>query len=231
MNIESLYPFVAIAYGTFGIIFGVTLWWKTQRRIDKTKTAIETQVAAAVVDIRGQVKQELGSVVDALNRAPTASDLSSITAKVDGLVSNFTEFENNIPDFDQDALMAKLDALEQGLPDVVGQHVSMAIKGVQATEGKQIAAYVESLGIEGLTEEAKAAAVERLTIKQRAAYELMTMKVPSKTKKAHPMSTTVFEQSRGMVAQYILESDDTVRGNVQVENRQRGGSFSPGYNP
>lgn len=231
MSLESLYPIVISAYSLTVTAMAVVLWWKTQTRIDRTKASIENQVAAAVTDIRGQVKHELGSVVATLERVPTASDLSSIVAKVDGLTANFTEFEDNIPDFDQDALMAKLDALEQGLPDMVGQHVSMAIKGVQASEGKQIAAYVESLGIEGITEEAKEAAIERLSLKQRAAYELITMKVPPKTRKAHPMSTQVFERSRGFVAQAIIESDDQQRGNVQIENRQRGGSFNPGYNP
>jgi hypothetical protein len=189
MAIEAVYPYIAVAYGTFGIVFGVMLWWKTQRRIDRTKSAIEIQVANAVKDI---------------------------TAKVD------EKLEFDIPEYDLAPIMAKLDALESGIPDMVGTHISMAIKGVKAEEGKAVASYVESLGIEGLTEEAKEAAIERLSLKQRAAYELLTMKVPSKTRKSHPMSATVFERSRGLVAQAIMEADERETGGVTIEGRARG---------
>ncbi len=204
MPIEELYPYVAIAYGTFGIAFGVFLWSKTRGYIFGTKSAIEKQVAAAVVDIGKKVDEKLDA------------------------------FETpEIPEFDYAAmtapLMQRLDALETGLPDMVGTHISMAIKGVKAEEGKAVAAYVESLGIEGITEEATAAAVEKLSLKQRAAYELMTMKVPPKTRKAHPMSTTVFERSRGFVAQAIIESDIGESGNVRYDNRARSGGSD--YNP
>ncbi len=201
---EAIYPFIALAYGTFGIIFGVALWWKTQKRIDRTKTAIEVQVANAVTDIKAQVTESL---------------------------------DFDVPEFDYAAmtapLMQRLDALETCLPDMIGTHISMAIKGVQATEGKAIAKYVEELGIEGLTAEAQEAAVERLTTKQRLAYQLMTMKVPSKTKREHPVSTMVFEQSRGLVAQQLIESDQRESGNVHyVEGGPaRSGTFRPGYQP
>jgi hypothetical protein len=130
-------------------------------------------------------------------------------------------------------IQARLDAKLDELPDMVGTHVSMAIKGVQATEGKAIAKYVEELGIEGITEEAKEAAVERLTAKQRIAYQLMTMKVPSKTKRDHPVSTMVFEQSRGLVAQQLIESEQRESGNVTYDNGgpARSRTFNPGYNP
>ncbi len=196
---EAIYPFIALAYGTFGIIFGVALWWKTQKRIDRTKTAIEVQVANAVTDIKAQVTESL---------------------------------DFDVPEFDMTPLMARLDSLETGLPDMVGTHISMAIKGIQATEGKQIAAYVESLGIEGITEEQKAMAVERLTLKQKAAYELMTMKIPKKTRQDHPLSTQLFEHSRGTIAQYIIESDEMSGGNVHIEGGPaRSGTFRPGYQP
>lgn len=212
MGIEALYPYIAIAYGTFGLMFGVALWWKTQRRIDRTKSAIETQVANAVTDISARVDAKLGAL--------EMPDLAPIMAKIEAI-------DEDIPDFDLEPLMAKLDALEQGLPDMVGTHISMAIKGVQAVEGKQIAKYVEELGIEGLTEEAREAAVERLTVKQRLAYQLMTMKIAPKTKREHPVSSMVFEQSRGLVAQQLIESDEAASGRVTIENRN--GSFRPGY--
>jgi hypothetical protein len=213
MAIEALYPYIAVAYGTFGLVFGVMLWWKTQRRIDRTKSAIETQVAAAVKDITAKVDEKLDFEIPKFDTAP-------IMARLDA-------FEENIPDFDQDALLLRLDALERGLPDMIGTHISMAIKGVQATEGKAIAKYVEELGIEGLTAEAQEAAVERLTTKQRLAYQLMTMKVPSKTKREHPVSTMVFEQSRGIVAQQLIESDTS----VSYDNRRPAQSGGSDYNP
>jgi len=196
MGIEAVYPFIAVAYGTFGLVFGVCLWWKTQRRIDRTKSAIELQVANAVVDIKAQVTESL-------------------------------DFE--VPEFDYAAvsepLMARLDALETGLPDMVGTHISMAIKGVQATEAKQIGAYIDSLNIEGLTDELKAAAIEKLTLTQRVAHEILTMKIPPKIKRERPLSTMVFEQSRGLVAQAILERES---GNVSYDNS---GPERSGWNP
>ena len=215
MAIEALYPYIAVAYGTFGLVFGVFLWSKTREYIFGTRHAIEKQVAAAITDIGTKVDTKLDKFV--------MPDLTPIMARIDAI-------DDNIPDFDQDVLLARLDTLETRLPDMIGTHISMAIKGVQATEGKQIAAYVESLGIEGLTAEAQEAAVARLTVKQRMAYQLMTMKVPPKTKREHPVSTMVFEQSRGLVVQQLIESDTQASGNVQYDNRQRSG-FNPGYNP
>jgi hypothetical protein len=218
MAIESIYPVVISAYSLTVTALAVVLWWKTQTRIDRTKKSIETQVANAVTDIKGQVESKLGAL-----------DIAAVGKQVETLTANFTELADNIPEFDQEALMARLDALETGLPDMIGTHISMAIKGVQATEAKQIGAYVESLGIEGLTEEMKEAAIAKLTLTQRMAHELLTMKVPPKVKRARPLSTMVFEQSRGLVAQAILEREG---GNVTIEGGPaRSGSFRPGYNP
>ena len=174
-----------------------------------------------VAEIRENlVRPEIQNAIEAMPIPKL--DLVPIMAKMDRI-------EESIPDFDGDALMARLDQLEQGLPDMVGTHISMAIKGVQATEGKAIAKYVEELGIEGITEEAKEAAVERLTTKQRLAYQLMTMKVSPKLKREHPVSTMVFEQSRGLVAQQLIESDSQV--SYDNSGPARSGTFRPGYNP
>ena len=81
MDIEALYPFVAVAYGTFGLGFGVFLWWKTQRRIDVTRHAIEQQVAAAVTDISNQVETKLGE--------GAAIDTGAITATVASEIKQF----------------------------------------------------------------------------------------------------------------------------------------------
>ena len=200
MPIEELYPYAIMGYSFFVTILAVYLWKLTNLNVDGTRSNIEKQVAAAVIDI--------GNKVD---------------AKLEG-------FED--VDLDLAPVMAKLDSFEQTLPDMVSTHVAMAIKGIRATEGKAIAGYVESLGIEGITEEMKEAAIEKLTLKQKAAYELMTMKVPKKTRDAHPMGAMLFDKSRGTVAQYILDSDDlsveTVKGRPRMGG---GGSFNPGYNP
>jgi len=196
MSLEAIYPIVISIYSLTVTAMAVVLWWKTQTHIARTKVGIETQVANAVKDISNKVDEKL-------------------------------DFE--VPEFDYEAvsapLMARLDKLENDFPNIVGNHVSMAIKGVQATEGKQIAAYVESLGIEGITDEAKEAAIERLSTKQRLAYQLMTMKVPPRAKKEHPASTFVFEQGRGLAAQLLIESDDNERGTVRVENKSGSSGF------
>jgi uncharacterized tellurite resistance protein B-like protein len=216
MPIEALYPYAIMTYSAFVTILAVYLWKLTNLNVDGTRSNIEKQVATAVVDIKGQVVEMKTQVNEALANA----DFKAVSAQLDDLAEN-------IPDFDQDALMQRLDRLEVGLPDMIGTHISMAIKGIQATEGKAIAKYVEELGIEGLTAEAQEAAVERLTTKQRLAYQLMTMKVPSKTKREHPVSTMVFEQSRGLVAQQLIESDQQ-GGNVRIEN---GSGYSEGHRP
>ncbi len=203
MPIEALYPYAIMSYSALVTILAVYLWKLTNLNVDGTRHNIEKQVATAVVDIN---------------------------AKLDAKLDEFEMPE--IPEFDYAAmtapLMQRLDALETGLPDMVGTHISMAIKGIQATEGKAIAKYVEELGIEGLTAEAQEAAVERLTVKQRLAYQLMTMKVPSKTKREHPVSTMVFEQSRGLVAQQLIESDNQVVYDNRGPSRSGGSDYNPG---
>ena len=230
MGIEAVYPYAIMTYSAFVTILAVYLWKLTNLNVDGTRSNIETQVGKAVVDIKGQVVEMKTGVTTAI---------TDIKALVTPLMARLDEMEAGfeVPEFDYAAvsapLMSRLDALETGLPDMVGQHISMAIKGVQATEGKAIAKYVEELGIEGITAEAQEAAVERLTTKQRLAYQLMTMKVPSKTKREHPVSSLVFEQSRGLVAQQLIESDARESGNVSYDNSgpARSGTFRPGYNP
>lgn len=225
MGIEALYPYIAVAYGTFGLVFGVFLWSKTRKYIFGTKHAIEEQVANAVTDIGARVDEKMAAIV--------MPDMAPIMAKM-------TELEESIPDFNGDELeqsilqikvdlIGQIDAMKAELPDMVGTHIQMAIKGVQAAEGKAIAQYVESLGVEGITEEAKEAAIEKLTLKQKAAYQLMTLKIPKKTRAEHPLSSQVFEQSRGFIAQAIIEHDEMGgNGNVTIDNGG-GGSHRPGF--
>jgi hypothetical protein len=219
------------------VLFGAAVWfaaWTATLAVIILRTKkVSTDVIASAGRIEGNAERHFKAMETRLDDKMKGLDLSSLGKQVDALGIKFTEVADNIPDFDQDALLARLDRLETGLPDMVGTHVSMAIKGVQATEGKAIAKYVEELGIEGITAEAQEAAVERLTVKQRLAYQLMTMKVPPKTKRDHPVSSLVFEQSRGLVAQQLIESDQRESGNVSYDNSgpARSGTFRPGYNP
>jgi hypothetical protein len=222
MPIEALYPYAIMTYSAFVTILAVYLWKLTNLNVDGTRSNIETQVGAAVVDIKGQVVEMKTEVTTAIT--DIKAQVTPIMARLDQMEADF-----EVPEIDLQPLYGRLDALETRLPDMIGTHISMAIKGVQATEGKAIAKYVEELGIEGLTAEAQEAAVERLTTKQRLAYQLMTMKVPSKTKRAHPVSTMVFEQSRGLVAQQLIESDTSVA--YDNSGPARSGTFRPGYNP
>ena len=205
---EELYPLVAVAYGTFGICFGVLLWWKTQRRIDRTKSAIEIQVANAVKDISGKVDSKLGDI-----KMP---DLAPVMAKLDDI----SELE--VPEFDFSPVISRFDALEQTLPDTISSHIDMHMKALRAAEAKNIGKMVDELNIEGLTEEARTEAIERLSTKQKLAYQLMTMKVPKTVKGDHPLSTALFEQSRGTIAQYLIELDDQASGKIGAETISKG---------
>ena len=190
MPIEALYPYIAVAYGTFGLVFGVALWWKTQRRIDRTRTAIETQVAAAVVDI--------GNKVD---------------AKLEG-------FED--VDIDLAPVMAKLEAIETGIPDLIGTHVAMAIKGVQATEAKQIGKFIDEMGLEAATDEAKQMIVERMTGRQRFGVKLMTAKIPKGVKETNPTLSWLFDNVKVAAGQYLVELDENGGGPVQRSTESSG---------
>jgi len=234
MAIEVTGETALIVVGWAVSVFAITVsfLWRIWRKVKKTSS----EVAAGTGRIEGRVDaftdrtdKRLAAMEIRVDEHFGRLGVEDLGKQVATLTANFTELADNIPEFDQEALFARLDALETRLPDIVGTHISMAIKGVQAQEGKAIAKYVEELGIEGLTAEAQEAAVERMTVKQRLAYQLMTMKVPPKTKREHPVSTMVFEQSRGLVAQQIIESDNQAGGNVQYDNRQRSGGSD--YNP
>lgn len=232
MAIEVTGETALIVAGWAVSVFAITVsfLWRIWRKVKKTST----EVAEGTGRIEGRVdafttrtEKRLEAMERRVDEHFGRLGVEDLGKAVATLQSNFTEFADNIPDFDIEPLMQRLDALERGLPDMIGTHISMAIKGVQATEGKAIAKYVEELGIEGLTAEAQEAAVERLTTKQRLAYQLMTMKVPSKTKREHPVSSMVFEQSRGLVAQQLIESDSQ----VSYDNRRPAQSGGSDYNP
>ena len=143
-------------------------------------------------------------------------DMAPVMAKLDDI----SELE--VPEFDFSPVISRFDALEQTLPDTISSHIDMHMKALRAAEAKNIGKMVDELNIEGLTEEARTEAIERLSTKQKLAYQLMTMKVPKTVKGDHPLSTALFEQSRGTIAQYLIELDDQASGKVGVESASKG---------
>ena len=64
MNVEALYPYAIVGYSAFVTIFAVYLWKLTNRNVDVTRVGIQTQVANAIKDIKGQIDERLGDVPD-----------------------------------------------------------------------------------------------------------------------------------------------------------------------
>ena len=62
MSIESLYPYAIMGYSAFVTLFAIYLWKLTNRNVDMTRVGIQTQVAAAITDIKGQIDERLGTV-------------------------------------------------------------------------------------------------------------------------------------------------------------------------
>ena len=217
------------------VLFGAAVWfaaWTATLAVIILRTKkVSTDVIASAGRIEGNAETHFKRMETALNDKIDSLDLSSIEKQVESLqplLLQFKELEDNIPDFDLQPLLAEFQALKTELPDTISKHIDMHMLSMKASEGKAIAAMVEDLNIEGLTEEAKEEAVGRLSTKQRLAYQLMTMKVPGSTKKAHPASAFVFENARGLAAQMLIESDDQQRGTVSYEGGNSGGVHRPG---
>jgi len=218
MPIEQLYPYIAVAYGTFGIVFGVALWWKTQRRIDRTKMAIETQVAAAVVDITNKVDSKLGGF-----KMPEF-DLKPLTAQLD-------ELQESIPEFDEDALFARIDKLETDLPNIVGTHVSMAVKGVQAEQARAVSDYLEQTvpEWEKMSKDAQAELMTQVNPVEIIGNAILNYKPPPVIRKKYPWAIPLIEGQKMQAFQFIqgmaaLKS----QGNVVIEG---GGYSGEGHRP
>jgi len=194
MNIESLYPYIAVAYGTFGLVFGVMLWWKTQRRIDRTKSAIEIQVANAVKDISSKVDEKL---------------------------------DFDMPEIDTAPLMARLDALEETLPDSIGTHVAMHYKSIQATEAKSINKALEEMGInlEDAANEAKEFVEAQLPPEMIAMKKLLTAKIPKTLKENSPTWAWLIQQARDAGGSLILSRLQERTGMGVVETAPANSGF------
>ena len=193
MSIESFYPYIAVAYGTFGLVFGVALWWKTQRRIDRTRSAIETQVGAAVKDITAKVDEKLG----------------------------------DMPEIDTAPLMARLDALEETLPDSIGTHVAMHYKSIQATEAKSINKALEEMGInfEGAANEARELVEAQLPPEMVAIKKLLTAKIPKALKENNPTWAWLIQQARDAGGGLILSRLQERTGMGVVETAPANSGF------
>jgi hypothetical protein len=189
MGIEGIYPYIAVAYGTFGIVFGVMLWWKTQRRIDRTKTAIEIQVANAVKDIGAKVDEKL---------------------------------DFDLPDIDTAPLMAKLDSMQQELPDMISNHIDMHMKALKGVEAKQLNEALADMGInlEAATAEGMAFAEAQLPPEMIAMKKLLTAKIPKKMREDNPTWAWLIEQARqaggGLIMSRLQERAGI--GGVAVES-------------
>ncbi len=62
MNIVEIYPYAIVGYSAFVTIFAIYLWKLTNQNVDQTREGIQTQVAAAITDIKGQIDERLGNV-------------------------------------------------------------------------------------------------------------------------------------------------------------------------
>ena len=218
MNLEALYPVIAFAYGTFGIGFAVMLWWKTQRRIDRTKSAIETQVAAAVKDIRGQVETTLGRAETALAGANASIAELDLGDRLDSLESKFTELSNFNPIIDTAGLEARL---SQHMEDILN-----------AFQGRQAASFTKALGtdfeaIKGIEGEVAQMATNAALADSPLAPYLGVLSTDHMTKKARreqPAMSAIYDMTKAMLSQQLmLKYGIPGAGGVTVETAQHAG--------
>jgi hypothetical protein len=221
MAIEALYPYIAVAYGTFGLVFGVALWWKTQKRIDRTKSAIETQVAAAVTDITAKVDEKLDFEIPKFDTAP-------IMARLDA-------FEENIPDFDLDPLFERLDKLEETLPNTIGTHVNMAVKGVQAEQARAVSDYLQQTlpEWERMSKDAQAELMTQVNPAEIIGNAILNYKIPPQIRKKAPWAIPLIEGQKLQAMQWLSGMAQLKAGQASYDNSgpAQSGSFRPGYNP
>lgn len=188
-----------------------------------------------------RVDEKLGNVLPTLENRLNESlrDIPKtelITAKLDKLQVDFnlalSEIEDAIPDYDEDVLFARLDALKAEIPDMVGTHVSMAIKGVQASEAKAMQAQLSAMGIEGVLDESKQAILNQIPASRRMAQQFMNKKLVSKVySEEHPMETTLLELGRIGLASLLEKQEEGALGILAGDVGGNGGSPSGSYRP
>ena len=97
MNIVSIYPYAIMAYSAFVTLFAVYLWRLTNRNVDQTRVGIQTQVAAAITDIKEQIDDRLGNVeMPALDIGPLLDPLTErLNATIDAKMRSMKGEEAN----------------------------------------------------------------------------------------------------------------------------------------
>jgi hydrogenase maturation factor len=218
MNIDPVVIFGAVVWfgawcGTLAVIF-----WRTRK--------VSQDVVASAGRIEGNAENHFKRMETALQSKIDEMPTQDMVERLNALSTKFTEVANNIPDFDQDAVFARLDELEQRLPDMIATHVNMAIKNIQAQEAKQVSKYIEDMGIEAATDEAKQAIIERLTGRQQFAVRLMQAKVPKSVRDQNPALAWLLDQTKVAAGQYLLEMGGN--GETVLENASQPTRYSPG---
>jgi DNA anti-recombination protein RmuC len=218
MNIDPLVIFGAVVWftaylGTLAVIF-----WRTRK--------VSQDVVASAGRIERNAEAHFKRMETALQSKIDEMPTQDMVERLNALSTKFTEVADNIPDFDQDAVFARLDELEQRLPDMIATHVNMAIKNIQAQEAKQVSKYIEDMGIEAATDEAKQAIIERLTGRQQFAVRLMQAKIPKSVRDQNPALAWLLDQTKVAAGQYLLEMGGN--GETVLENASQPTRYSPG---
>ena len=190
-----MYPIFAVAYGSFGLGFGLYLWWRTQKRIERTSKAVSKQVGNAVTDIKSQVKTELADI---------DSKVGSQVADMKRMVADLPKIDPEALSIDYDELSAAVGpALMEQLGPSITEHVTMAVLQFKAQETKELQKLLEEAGLDGAVEqmgaEAQAAMLAQLNLGQRAAAKILSVEPSKKWIKEHPygaMGLDVFKSSQ-----------------------------------
>ena len=201
-----MYPIFAVAYGSFGLGFGLYLWWRTQKRIERTSKGVSKQVGDAVIDIKSKVATELAGVTGSVK-----AEVRDIDAKITAQVAEVKRTVDSLPTIDPEALSIDYDelsaavgpALMEQLGPSITEHVTMAVLQFKAQETKELQKLLEEAGLDGAVEqmgaEAQAAMLAQLNLGQRAAAKILSVEPSKKWIKEHPygaMGLDVFKSSQ-----------------------------------
>jgi hypothetical protein len=170
------------------LAFGVFLWWRTQRRIERTRSAISTQVKAAIGDINGRVDRGMGGVEERFGAALEAQKVafSAITVPTGDEIAS--EVESAVND--------ALGAFRDELGPMMSTHVYQAVQQVKAQETKALQAQLEELGVGAVVDEAKGMLAEQLPPQMLQAQRILGMKVSKKYAAEHPIEAQALEMGK-----------------------------------
>jgi hypothetical protein len=166
----------------------VFLWWRTQRRIERTSSAISTQVKAAIGDINGRVDRGMGGVEERFGAALEAQKVafSAITVPTGDEIAS--EVESAVND--------ALGAFRDELGPMMSTHVYQAVQQVKAQETKALQAQLEELGVGAVVDEAKGMLAEQLPPQMLQAQRILGMKVSKKYAAEHPIEAQALEMGK-----------------------------------